>query len=467
MDINLSLSPATSITSNYLVVAIYEASTESVVVDFQTFAAPHLVSRNISFVGVNNVPHYVKIFENATAAVGGTIRHQFLYDPSFKSAQIRDDLFLIADTTAGFPSTGISYTDTSFAGWTWSLERRGFGTMQRDTDYSWNSTTNTWQLLPTLDNPDPSIGSGEIFVVHFQPKITTSTAPATSVVSLFSSVQVLTANTALDATVMGKAVQLSGASPFFTATLPDLNLIPANRPLIFMSNEGSHVNASIAAYAGQSIKWLNQTLSEIIIAQAEEVWLYKWVDPNDTSIKFWKVLQADGNFKNVGEIIDIYKDSAVLNAIYCAGQTVSKTAYKRLWNFVQTLDSSMLVSQANWNNATLNNKARFYDIDSNTFGLPQLYTAAFLKAVNSATRKAGSFEDWMMPDHQHEETIGTLPAPLWGNGPNRSGKGNYDRVGGGLTDLTNHPCDSSGNLITKVGNDLHPANSGVYKLIRI
>jgi hypothetical protein len=468
MDINLSLSPATSITANYLVVAIYEATSPTVVADFQTFAAPHVASRNISFTNVNNVPHYVKVYENTTATVGGTVRHQFLYNPWFKNAIIRDDLFLIANTTTGFASNnnGGSYTDTSLAGWTWSLERRGFGTMQRTVDYSWDSGTNTWALLATLDNPTPNIQDGEIFVIHFQPQITTTNTPQSTSISLFSGVEIIDADTALDATIMGKAVQLAGATPFFTVTLPDLNLIQANRPLIFMSNEGSHVNASITAYAGQSIKWLNSTLTEVVVGQSEEIWLYKWVDPNDSSIMCWKVLHADGNFKTVGEIVDIYKDSGVLNALYCAGQSISKSSYKRLWNYVNGLDGSMLVSDANWSNVALNNKGKFADVDTNNFRLPQLYSTGFLKSVNSASRKAGSFEDLQALDHQHIQTIGTLPSSIYGQGPNLANKGNYDRVGAGVTDLTSKPCDSSGIILTKFGIDNRPANTGVYKLIR-
>jgi hypothetical protein len=159
MDINLSISSATSIISNYLVVAIYEETSPTVVVDFQSFAAPHTSSRNISFTGCNPVPHKVIIYENASAAVGGTIRHNFIYNPNFKNAQIREDLFILAGTTAGL--SGTSYTDASLAGWTWSLERRGVGTLQKDVDYSWDSGTNTWQLLATSDNPTPSIETGE------------------------------------------------------------------------------------------------------------------------------------------------------------------------------------------------------------------------------------------------------------------------------------------------------------------
>lgn len=468
MDINISISPATSIIANYLVVVIYEETSPNVVADFQTFAAPHVASRNISFVNCNPVPHFVKIFENAAAAVGGTIRHQFLYNPNFKNAEIRDDLFIAADVTPGFPSSGISYTDATLEGWKWSLERRGFGTMQIGIDYSWDSNTNTWELLATVDTPEPEIEPGEIFVLHFQPKITTSVVPATtSSIVLFSAVEILDDDTDLDQTIIGKAIQLAGVGPQFSVVLPDLTTILANRPLIIMSNGGNHVNASIKAYAGQTIEWLNEILNEVNIGQSEQIWMYKWVDPGNTGIYCWKVLHSDGNFRTAGEFVNSYKDSNVLNCLYANGALVSRTTYRRLWNYVQSLDPSMLVSEADWNNAALNNKAKYSTGDgATTFRIPLSYATGFYRAVNSNIRKAGSHEGAQLLDHRHEGTIGTLPVTLFGRGLINRLLGKYNGTGNGLTDLTGSPLKTDGTAIS-TGNGNWPDNTAEYRLIRI
>jgi hypothetical protein len=392
MDINFSISPATSITSNYLVVAIYEETSPNVVAQFLPFAAPHTSSRNISFVDCNPVPHFVKIFENTTNTVGGTIRHQFLYNPQFKNAQIRLDMFCISGTTPGF--SGVSFTDATLEGWDFSIERRGFGTMQLGYDYSWDSGTNTWTLLATSENPTPSIENGEKFIIHFQPKVTTSTVPAVNnTVNIFNGTELIEEDTVLDATILGKAVLVSGANPSVEITLPDITLVQANKVIPFLFEGGNHTNAIVKTVSGQKIKWLNQDLSELIGGQSEQFWLYKWVDPTDSSVYAWRVMNPDGNFKTVGEFLDIYKDTDVLNGLYGNGSLVSRTGDKRLWNFVNSLDGSMLVSDADWNNVALNNKGKFSTGDgSTTFRLPQLYTNGFMRAVNSATRKAGSYE---------------------------------------------------------------------------
>jgi hypothetical protein len=52
MDINLSISAAPGITTDYLVAAIYEATAPATLVQSQGFAAPHTTPQNISFVNV-------------------------------------------------------------------------------------------------------------------------------------------------------------------------------------------------------------------------------------------------------------------------------------------------------------------------------------------------------------------------------------------------------------------------------
>lgn len=454
MDINLSISPATGIPSNYLVVAIYEETSPSVVVNFQTFAAPHTSSRNITFTGCNPVPHRVVIYENASAAVGGTIRHNFIYNPQFKNAVVREDLALVAGTSSGF--SGVSYSDASLAGWIWSLERRGVGTLIKDSDYSWDSGTNTWQLLATTDNSTPSIETGEKFIIRFQPKITTSTVPSVNnTPNLFNDVQLVDVNTTLDATIIGKAVLISGTNPYLEITLPDITTVLANKVLFFLFEGGNHINAAVKCFGIQKIQWLKQNLTELIGGQSEQFGLFKWVDPNDSSIYAWRVINPDGNYKTAGEIVDIYKETNVLNCIYANGATVSRNTYKRLWNHVQTLDSSMLVSDTDWNNAALNNKGKYSSGDgSTTFRLPQLYTAGFLRAVNSSVRKAGSFE------------VETVKVADDVKGVKVTGTGT---VAGPVDNVTTP--GNQFNLLSAydigTGTETKPANFGVYKLIRI
>jgi hypothetical protein len=461
MDINLSISAAPAITTNYLVVTIYEASSPSTVVDYQAFAAPHTSPRNISFTNVNSVVHIVKIFENATNTPGGTIRHQFIYDPSFANAEIRDDLFLHVGITAGMVAGATSYADPTLDGWNYSIElRQSYGTLEPGTE--WDKTTSPvgWILLIDGYTFQPD----EVYVLHFQPKITTVTPASPPIVSkIFDEVLLVDDTIALDNTVVGKAVWISGINPSMEVTLPDITTVLTNRIIPFFSQGGAHINAVIKTFGAQKIDWLTGNLSEVVIGKSEHIWLFKWVDPLDSSIYNWKVLQAEGNFKTVGE--KVFSDlTTELNTVFADGSLLDRSAYKRLWNYVQSLDASDLVSDATWGTGT-SNKGKYSTGDgSTTFRIPQLYATGYLRGVDGVTRKSGSFQDHALLSHKHEQTIGTLVTTLFGRGIARL-IGRYNGTVNSQTDLTGVPCDDSG-VAVAADSENRTKNTGQYILIR-
>ena len=118
----------------------------------------------------------------------------------------------------------------------------------------------------------------------------------------------------------------------------------------------------------------------------------------------------------------------------------------------------MLVTDANWNNAVLNNKGRYSSgTDGTNFRVPLLYTPGFVRGVNENSRKAGSYEQEAIGPHAHAykrtrtDIVGTQYET-----PNRMRGGN-DR---GL--YTGDDVNTSNNS----GTENRPANVGVYLLIR-
>jgi hypothetical protein len=435
MDINFSISPAPGIATDWLVAAIYEATAPATLIQSLGFAAPHTAPQNISFVGVNPVPHIVIVYQNAANVPAGTIRHQFIYDPNFINAQIRADLVLTADSTPGFVSTGLSYTDATLKDWSFDIERRGFGTMELGVDYSWDNVLTKWTLLATVDTPQPAIQPGEKFIIHFLPKITIATNTGNTVAGLFSNSFDITADVTLTAANMGQCGMIAGAGDHLTITLPSLSAVPDNKIIGFISDGGSHINAQVKAAGTDSFKFLNGTPSVINLCQAEHIWLFK---KNNK----WNVAWANGNFKTVGDIIEQFsKDPAVvLNTVFADGSVLSRVTYARLWKYVQLLDPSELVNDTDWNNVALGNKGRYSTGDgATTFRIPILYINGFLRAVDGATRKAGSDEGAMLLDHRHEQTVGKLPASVFGSGAPSRLIGDYARISNHQADLTSSP----------------------------
>lgn len=80
-------------------------------------------------------------------------------------ASERDDLFIYAGTTPGFPVGGFSYTDPDLKGWNFTVEFWGVGTIQPVAE--WNYKTGGGI---TLTNTGYTTTPGERWVIHFTGK---------------------------------------------------------------------------------------------------------------------------------------------------------------------------------------------------------------------------------------------------------------------------------------------------------
>lgn len=452
MNINLSISAAPGIT-NYLVAAVYEASNPGVAISFQVLPNPLVADVNITFTDLNPVVHYVKIWENTSPVPGGTIKHQFIYDPEYANATIlvRDDLFLTVGAGGDNPVAGTSvFTLASLADWDYTVERRGFGSMQPEVDIQLSTNHDTFTLIREEGGIPDVFGEGEIFVVHFEPKVLTN-QPIESVNSgrVFSESITLTENTTLLASGVGKAYRIKSDNDTITITLPAINTMPENRHMCFISEGGNHINAVLQAAGADTIEWQDGSTQTIILGQSERVWIY-------VIGGVWVVSVAQGGFNQVGEIFMSYVNNN-LNAVFANGGLLDRTVHRRLWEWLEDAGADIVVTDANWNNVALNNKGKFsYGDGSTTFRVPLLYTPGFLRGVDQATRKAGSYEVEMVGPHSHPtkrtrtDTIGTK----YENNSIRQGN---DR---GL--WTGDDVNTSNNT----GTENRPANVGVYYMIR-
>lgn len=458
MDINLSLSPAPSITTNFLVVAVYKTTAPLVVVDYKFYPAPHTADQNVAFTDLDPGTYQVITYEHNVNTPGGSIRHNFFYDPSFQSAQIRVDLFLKVGTTPNLTVGQTDFHDTgndqNLAGWQYEVDlRQSFGELQPTVEVQ--KFSDGFGLLI----PGQTFQPDEIYILRFYPKITTVTPTIVSA-NLFTDVLIVTADTVLTVADMGKAIHIIGAGNALTLTLPDLATIEANKPLIISSNGGSHKNVTIAAASGQAISWLGvHNLTLVNLGQSEIFWLYRWTDPITPTTVLWRVINASDGIQQVGEIVDHYS-LVPINTLYANGTTVSRTTYRRLWAWVQTLDASMLIDDTAWN-AGNNDREKFSTGNgTTTFRLPQLYMRGFARGVNSSARKAASSEIEMIGPHFHPS--GTEPSQVA-----KYLRGLVNNMRRFWQVSNNNLADAKASTDINDGTENRPANYGVYKLIRI
>lgn len=471
--------------------ALSKKSAQSVIL--HTFALPKPYSAQTqlhTFVGVDNVMWYYQLFESPDSTATGTVRNFFDIQPNQNSYNVRDDLYLISDIAAFFPSGGTTYgPDSSLVGWNWSLERIAQGTQQINVKYvKTKAGVDTTQDDLDADGwrlgvPGDLIGPNEEWCIHFLPQLAATSSPST--MSLISATNILTANTTLDNSAIGQAFWLMGGGGYFEVQLPDAATVPDNQPIYFMSNGGAHINVSLKCFPGQQIQWFknqsdlnsNTLASRIVLGQVENMAIYKVTMP-DSSLR-WVILYGAEGAKAVGEIVHSYSRIG-LNYLFLDGaQNLSRTTYARAWDFISGLDASCLVSGGSWNATTVIdlvtyniNHGKFSDGDgSTTFGVPKMYDYGFLRGVDGGGRFPGSFEALQQLAHTHDTSTGAMP--LQPNGIGGLGtKGGYNGTATRHSDLTSQQYNipgpnTQGFQLARIGGENRPSNTGIYMSMKI
>jgi len=485
MNIFLSLSAAPGITSNKLVVAVYDSSAPSTVVASQVFNAPHSSPVNVSFTGLSPIIYIVKTWESTDGSASGVLRHSFIATPENDNAVSRADLMITADTTSGFASNQNQYIDTSLAGWNYTVTQRGVGDLVPGVDIQ-KFLSGGWQFINGY-----VIQPGEVFTLRFQPTITVQSGlTSQSAGQLFSDEVTVTADITMDATYLGKVIKGAATSAIaLNLTLPT-SASSANMKMIrIMSEGGAHTMINIKTQGSDVLTCLGASLSVISIAQDESVDLYNY---NGN----WRV-NPNGDFlKMVGELV--YSFSKLIpNTLVCNGQTLLRAQYPRLWNWIQNnLDSSLLISDANWNlqDTTTSSptyglypgKVKFSSGDgTTTFRLPVLGASTAFGAKNDslAAITIGGFlrgvdDTQRLPGTVQVDGVGNFSADITGkifqfhySGLSGEGFTGLGTSPGGITPIGNNTVANvlfgGKNPVTNVKNyETRPFNIGAYLLIR-
>lgn len=435
MNINLSISPALSITGNIAVV-IYAADAPTVQAGSQEFTPPHAAPRDITFADVEPKTYIVNTYETPGLPTLGTLRHSFIYDPTFISAEVRLTEFLHMTGGAG------GYTDATYVGWDIeSIERVGSGT-QYDTEEI-DIRDDGWDLL----TPGDTFADQEKWVVRFYAR-TQTVDPVFRSAKVIRDYRIIATGETLTESDSGVGLRIQGAAASLTITLPVMGAIENALMFCFLSDGGSHINATINGN-GNNFGYRGG-VANMILAQAEQLWV-----GNDNANNTWVIDKMSDSIKQTGRIIDQYDNDYEPGLIFADGSLLSRTSYARLWAYVNQLNAALRVSDAAWLASSPDNKGKYSTGDgSTTFRLPRLYTTGFLRAVDNSTRLAGSKEDGNSGTvsgnislTKAESYTGPPTTSVFGTGFNNPLTFNYPFTFG--------------------SGDARPPNYGVYKLIQI
>jgi hypothetical protein len=448
----ITISSAPGIADN-LYIQLCEATAPSVQVAGQLLTPPHNTSQAVQFTGLNNVIHLVTIYETSGTVAGGTIRANFSIDPATGGTEIRLPLFIYAGLTAGFPVGSNTYTDITLAGSLFDLEIRGAGTQNPSTEYTFDNVNG---IIAVTVPSGYQTQSGECWVIHFLP-IVVDAPPATPSATPFSTFAQLVSDTVLTSSDQGKGFFIQSGTSKIQITLPAASTVSSLSPWYFMSGNGLHVNAVIKASAGDTIFYFGGPVrgdsSKVVLGQWESGQLI----PISTNGWIWIPFGSDS--RQVGEICMSYNAFPPVNTILANGTVLSRTVYVRLWDYVQSLDPSIVVNDANWLNTSLNNFGRFSLGDgSSTFRIPDLTKTGFLQFVNGASRKAGSYQAGQVGDF-----TSINPIPIGDSFLGAGGGGWSGWVGRGQASEAPATFSTRHNI----GLRNIPDNTGIYALIRI
>jgi hypothetical protein len=494
MNINLWQQTFPVTAGHTLVAAIYKASAPTVLIASFPFPGAYTgQTQLVTFTSLPAVVYNYILYDSPDGGADGTQLNAFDIQPNISSFNTRDPLTLVANTSSYFASgTNFYGPDPSLIGWDWYPDIPGIGILAYGVDYvktvngtpttQDDTTANGYQYLAS----GYSIGDAEKAVLVFLPQLAASTSVSGTIVSATT---LLTANTTLTNSAAGQAFLLQGSAPALSITMPATSTMPDNEPIFINSAGGSHVNAGLLAAAGDTFEWYNNATllasatraTSLYIGQCESIGLYKWTYPSGA--RRWLIFQGGEGMRMVGEIIYDYS-MIPLNTVFCNGQLLSRTAYARLWAWVNASGTNIVADSA-WNHTSTYNGVAYQDgwgyfssgDGSTTFRVPKLWTYSYLRlkaGVNGAGYGNGFSGDFNPPYVQPHD------APMHGGGTISGGAGPLylSRVSGGRysggggdsfggtaspdTTMRTGPASTA----STTGENL-TAGFGVYALLRI
>ena len=458
----------TSIT-NDIRAAVFVANGSAAVIQSITESGTHN-NREWVFYGLPDNTNYIFKIQQRVGGVWIDIPgFNFTFTSGDSSINYRPPVIIQSDVTTGFVSNTNSVTFDGSAvggvnkddwrGWDIEIERIGIGTMKPGVDYSFNKNTGVFTLLVTGD----VFASLEYFNVTFilQTQVGGGTNDAGT---LFSANKVITSDYTVTTSDFGKKLIVEASGTFLTLTLPDISTIPENKLLFIETGIGNHINIALNTYSNsQYFKYLMPNKTNIYLGKCETISIYKQIQADTTQV--WRLNDNDSNIKTVGNHFHSYTDASdILNALLLDGggeEGISATDYARLYEYVLSLDPSLVCSYADW--STGNNKFKYSYKDA-TSGLFRIPDTRDMFIRNSGTaRAAATFQDHALMSHRHinpaASNNGSLPfgksllniinATIFGTGTSSTNK----------NPLTSDPCDNSGTVLTSnIDTETRPKN---------
>lgn len=310
-------------------------------------------------------------------------------------------IYVVPSSAAGTDTASIP----SLAGKDFTLERGGMPLIPLLPDNS-NSADAEYEILDAggfkLLKAADVLTLNERFKLIVYSLISTTPTGSAPTTFILGKKQVV-ANTSLDsANDVNKVIQVRGDTSAIVVTLPDVADVAANSVVIIETQINNTKPCTVQTTGGQYVYLNSSSKTAVHLHPGEVIWLFRdtdgWYVLNDSfGDKYRQLAKPQASFKaDIGQLV-------------CKGQEVLRADYPRLWEYVQTLGTS-LVDKTTWETASVTVDSRtvlkpyrgcFHTGNgTTTFGLPDLMEA-FLRGVKSETgsdaqrhlNKPGGYQD--------------------------------------------------------------------------
>lgn len=359
---------------NDLRVLMYEVTAPNTSVASQDIAAPHIVSQQVVFTGLNKITHYVRIYQlesgNPTLLLGNHI-----VQPVEENLNQEENLILtVGNEIEENQNTFNGSAYTQYAGLVFGqdywVERRGTGSL----------TADELQDYPPfgfqLKNAN-TFNEGEVIVIHFYARLSVVNVNQSGGSGSFGFddiIEITDAIKYLDNTHINKIIDVNNSMEQYVAIrLDNFSNYPDMSRVKILNNRGVQKNVLVRCRIGLSIYYPlgGITTDQIILGKGESIELVKKDD------KLY-VIDINSAIDDVGIMVKGFV--ANNNMLPADGSIINRTIDVRLSNWILTNLSigNGLVTELDWqNNPAL--RVNFSTGDgSTTFRLPSI-TGYFIK----------------------------------------------------------------------------------------
>lgn len=402
-QIGISVQATLLDTANYFVLTLADASAPNTILETVAPNKPYGNPFQVIFTYncIAGKVYRIKLWENTTQTAGGVVRDSMDVNATASSLITRFTEHLKTDTTPGLVSGTTQYVDTSWSGWDVSLLFRNPNIMVPETEDPVDNdhrylTGGGFELTRAGDEFQPD----ERFTVVFAPQIIPSQPGTPS--SGFGTGRIITTSETLTNADANQSLLIEGVGSNLSITLPALSGVTEFTDVFyFTSCGGFHINASFICAGTDKIR-LKTDKSSVHIGQAESIKLWKQSGK-------WRIDGDLSGIRDVGQLVFSAGDH--INTIACAGQSLDRADYPRLWEWLQS-GSGIIVPETNWQNDTITHtngetvftKRGFFSSGngSTTFRMPILFE--MIRGI-SQSETPGALELDQVGPHNHKSLV--------------------------------------------------------------